>query len=346
METTILIFKNVRSMKNCLVTTLKAAANNENLQELGMAVATIVISAPDCWVGVICGNLNGGGKIKLIEGDSASFSIEKTDDYMQKNGDVVTVVNNGQSAYDSLDTGSHQRNLLRFSTAGTYKLLYDKYNISLVPKPNNSDKVPRVGLNLDEMDYLQSPSYIKTAGEWTSSCYKGSIDVLAEKLLSSTTALFVSGIGSSSSPLFGFSMYGNIEELVNCPNLNVIKLSLQTTLEGNLKTLVDNHPNRLNFLKIFLDNTTNVKGGSLTAILGGLTKLTEFNGENNSNFNGSTTEIAEAQVAAGRTSGTLKISGYMRNFTPSGASSERTIKFGTSMVNPTEEETAQGYQIV
>jgi hypothetical protein len=236
-------------------------------------------------------------------------------------------------------------NYIIFNGAGTYKFKYDKYNVYLYPIGNASNQLPKIGLDLEELVYLQSPSYIKDAGYWNPLYFKGDISVFANKLQSSSTTFAISHVTDQASPLYSFNIEGNIESLAQCANLTEINFSICTKLGGNLSTLLSTHPNRPNITKINLNNCARVDGGSLAAMFGSLTSLTTFNGENNTHFSGSITDLAQAQVSNGRTSGILTIGGYMPNVIPSDASSGRTIRFGTSMVNPTAEETTQGYQI-
>ena len=330
-------------MENCIIKKMRGTIVNENLKEIGKGIATIVVSSsPDIRVGVICSNINGGGTIELIEGDSAKLSLRRNDANMSKDGNVITVTNHSQSAYVS---GS-SNNWLVFNGVGTYKLLYDKYNMFLYIMGNDQSKTPKIGLDLNDLKYLQSPAYIQASGFWTALNFNGDISVFAQKLKSSTDSFLISQETNPSNPLYGYMPEGNIESLVQCENLVKIGFDKCSKLQGNLGTLLNSHPNKGNIQQISLINSPAIQGGSLSSMLGSLTSLATFDGENNAHFSGSVEDLAQAQVTAGRTSGQLKINGYMPNVVPSSASSGRTIKFGASMVEPTEEETAQGYQIV
>lgn len=82
--------------------------------------------------------------------------------------------------------------------------------------------------------------------------------------------------------------------------------------------------------------------------LGKLTKLQVLSLRNNKAI-GEITTLAASQVANGRTSGTLAITsgGHITlNGTTVQYNTVKTIKFGSSMVEPTAAETTQGYQVV
>lgn len=95
-------------------------------------------------------------------------------------------------------------------------------------------------------------------------------------------------------------------------------------------------------------------GGTVTGninVLGALRSLTQLIVPNHDGVSGSIESLAAAQVAGQnpRTSGELACQLSNTGCTWNGAEITQatvTIKFGSSMVNPTEQETTQGYQIV
>lgn len=83
--------------------------------------------------------------------------------------------------------------------------------------------------------------------------------------------------------------------------------------------------------------------------LGNCTKLTSTIYLNDGNIEGALEDFCNAQVAAGRTSGTvtIKCSAYITyQGSTVGNRTDKLIRFGSSMITPTADETAQGWQVV
>lgn len=97
-------------------------------------------------------------------------------------------------------------------------------------------------------------------------------------------------------------------------------------------------------------NMCPLSSGSIES-LGELTSLISLNFSGANAITGEITVLAEKQVENGRTSGVLNIY-YTKNSTSITYNGSRptgnpaTIRFGTSMENPTETDTANGYQVV
>lgn len=321
---------------NCLITKLKGTVTGGD-EYLGKAYITVEALQAYARVGVICGNYAGGSKtIELVgEGDFAIGGGATT--HMSINGKVITVVNDSDTAYDSTTTGY---NWISFPTIGTYTLLVDKYNITLFSITVGGSPSSEIIIGKKSVEYLQAPAMLK--GNSTYFCnyiIDGDIKDFVPKIDPSTTSIALGRYAGAPTTV------GDIANLILLANLKRVQLSL-TGLSGNLVEFINNHPNAANFTNIIIKNTIRVNIGDLATAIGSLTELNEFDGENNYTCTGSTESVAQAQVASGRTSGTLTIKGYMPEFVPTSSSGLRKINFGTSMVNPTEEEINQGYQIV
>lgn len=156
----------------------------------------------------------------------------------------------------------------------------------------------------------------------------------------------------------GAALSLNIEELEYCTGLTRIavkyahgdlyylrNLPLSTMVEiqgGGLFGDIKYIPSTA--VKLYMSNNQNITGD--ISSLGKCVSLTILR-INYSSVYGSLEGLAAAQVANGRVSGDIspQVIGSKVTYQGSTLSSHKTIKFGTDMVNPTAEETAQGWQI-
>ena len=134
----------------------------------------------------------------------------------------------------------------------------------------------------------------------------------------------------------------NIDNFANNTTLTILRINsvVNGQISGNISALSNNTA-----LTKFDCKTSKITGD--ISALGGCTALTRTE-IYQSKISGSIESLAAAQVAAGRTSGSLVVF-YSAPVTYNGESpldsAIKTIKFGSSMENPTSQETTQGWQI-
>lgn len=153
----------------------------------------------------------------------------------------------------------------------------------------------------------------------------------------------------------------NLSELSGAVNLTNIGLAANTNIKGNIANL--SKLSKIN--NIALQNNPYIYGDISNLAIATLAALYVFNTKckgnietldvctamtalqvNKSAIEGELATLANKMVAKGRTSGTMTVKGSESNCTLNGESfATAIIKFGSSMVNPTSAETAQGWQI-
>lgn len=121
---------------------------------------------------------------------------------------------------------------------------------------------------------------------------------------------------------------------------NVTAFVLRGNPSGNIESLKD-YTSMTNFM-----TTSTVITGNITLAFGKMTALTTLNIGPASRLEGFVDDMLNAMVSNGRTSGTMSLNTMRpRNADTPGSMLSKTVKFGSSMVNPTTEETTQGWQI-
>lgn len=157
---------------------------------------------------------------------------------------------------------------------------------------------------------------------------------------------------------------------VNTMNLKYLEklVCLSANLEGNLDDIpnIKEHTTLISISRSpVYGDAANIIGDNLTSINCGYCTNLDLNfdtldkGKSMSIFNtGGSTKVkgdvlnwANKMVAAGKTSGTVTVSGFGTQATVgdigwNASTGQRTIKFGSSMVDPTTEDTNRGYQVV
>lgn len=178
--------------------------------------------------------------------------------------------------------------------------------IELVGTDNNNNR--KVCFNLDK-SYFPKYSLLKVFRLFENSPagVKGGIVNLCSKFPELTELSIPRNTGIT----------GKLSDLQLCPDLELVQLQL-AVVTGSFNDLIP----LLKLENVLIDS------------LPGYNSRSEY-------ING-ITQVAVAQVSRGRTSGTL----YIRNdYSHSGNYTPAYINYGSSMVNPTSEETSQGYQI-
>lgn len=154
-----------------------------------------------------------------------------------------------------------------------------------------------------------------------------------ERLMTSVKGDF--SLLRNNSVIIELNLYSNegieipIDILNTMSSLTVLRMHSKITLSGNLSLL----PTQLTTLGIYNNILTET---DIATIASRCTNLTSFITAYTA-YAG-IISFAAAQVASGRTSGTCTY--YRLEY------AAKTIKYGTSMVNPTEDDTNKGYQIV
>ena len=165
--------------------------------------------------------------------------------------------------------------------------------------------------------------------------------MLINKLRSDVTALYLP-YKSDNGEAYTSKVEGKLADMVGLPSsVTQIRCTVLGSITGDLSDLLG-FSNFTGLTNITLGSFYYITGS--IEVFGTATELTEVALNNAYNVNGSIDELAQLQVANGRTSGTLVVRHQQTKVVHSSASTH-TIKFGSSMVNPTEAETAQGYQI-
>lgn len=133
--------------------------------------------------------------------------------------------------------------------------------------------------------------------------------------------------------------YGDIYYLRNLPLSNTVEIQ-GGGLFGDIKYLPSTAVN------VYMSSNPNIVGD--ISSLGKCTSLIVLRLNYCEGIYGSLENLAAAQVTNGRTSGELYPQVVDTKVTYQGQklSNHKTIKFGSSMTNPSTEETAQGWQIV
>jgi hypothetical protein len=220
--------------------------------------------------------------------------------------------------------------------AGIYKFRYDKYTIVPYFISYSGDNIIR--LNADDVVWKDNSL---SATNYTCIVWKGKLSNVVEVFNPAGTAFY---IPNKPNTQFNSEVVGDLSELQNLPSsINIIKIEGKTNdLKGDINNIAAS-PFASTLTQLNLTSLGNYITGSIES-LGVCTSLTNLSLYNLYNINGNVDNFAAAQVTAGRESGTLTLIVQQTKVTPNGTKTY-TIKFGSSMVNPTEEETAQGYQI-
>lgn len=155
----------------------------------------------------------------------------------------------------------------------------------------------------------------------------------------------------ASSVLFGIpDNNGNINEFWGSETVEVIKLQRGNnaqgqfiTARGSIEAFGDKYINLVSLECKYEDTVT----GDIAIGFGKCIKIGEILAGYSSGLSGTLESLAAAQKTNGRTSGKFRVQGNA-NITAGGntfANSVKWVQFGSSMVNPTAAETAQGWCI-
>lgn len=183
-------------MKNCLVTQYKKATNNNSLKEYGYGYLTLNGVAENC----ITMGYQGDTDLKIkIEG--ATFADGTTEKSVQ--------INN-------------------YNPAGSYRLLFPKYNVSSILVVSTPDSAAISEMDLSEVKYSSYIRRVQLKGPKVT----GTIDDLPSN----------NGIWEQINVPFG-NVYGHIENVANhFVNTGVSECVLnvfKTKVEGSMKTFLD-----------------------------------------------------------------------------------------------------------
>ena len=264
-------------------------------------------------------NLSYLGKIsiKFLSDSTKGVAIKGTGNVNVVGDGTVSIFDGPQNVTETIIIPSYAR--IFSPSAANVKVIVDKYDITEI---NNtvSHSAASVELNLDDLKYSTELAVLRLEN-----CpnVSGNIENLPASIVN---------VDFERIP----NIYGNAEHLhginatfdfVGCPNIT-----------GDAAVIFGNNPDMLRFY-VDLSGITGSINSCACINLISLAPSASMTGEINT--------MAQSMVAAERASGTLVVS-HNGKITYNGEviNANKTVKFGSDMVNPTAEETAQGYQVV
>lgn len=305
----------------CLVTQLKASCT-EMKNPIYFGKAEMLVEATgDTTLSFLHVN-NRPVEVELIEGNSEGFSINGlgTKTYLSKEGNKIII---NRTKEEAISDSNDEWYPLSFKT-GIYKLRYDKYYFA----PYAGAYLVSTLINTEDIIYREEGLYQKFIEDINiGTGFTGKLSNLL-KVTPNDTQYF-----SLSSRIEGktYSVSGNLQEILNkLTSLEKLSLDFQLMLEGNINDF-STYAGRSNIKEIYLGNCKNLTGDIVTAFAN-CTSLTKLTVENLNQVKGAISELAQAQVNNGRTSGTLAIVGYAPQIVPNPGSipSAKTITFTSS----------------
>lgn len=300
----------------CLVTQLKASCTEmKNPIYFGKTEMVVQVLNGSVAVPFI---YRGKCVFEVIEGDASNVSVHTGGDYethvKQLDSKTWMIDRDNEDVYDSGLSSSY--NPIRFSMAGTYKIRFSKYSAA----PYCTFENCSILLNINDMLYRKEGVRQKY-GYTSYQSFNGNLKDLVKFSVVDTNTFSISnqyGGGITTGDLWDI--------LSSLKNLQYLKLSFCSEITGNIEDF-DKYENKSNLTHISFWNFQGKITGSIVTAFKGCTSLAELQLENCVGVTGSIEELAQAQVANGRTSGTLKISGNAQQVVPNPIGSGKTITF-------------------
>lgn len=310
--------------KKCLVTQLKASCT-EMKNPIYFGKTEMIVQVLNGSIMDLPFIYRGKCVFEVIEGDASKVSIHTGGAHethvKQLDAKTWMIDRGNDDIYDSGSSSSY--NPIKFSAAGLYKIRFDKY--STAPYANSSF----CSVLLDINDMLYRKEGVRQKYNYVSyQSFNGNLKDLVRFSVVDTNTF------SISNQYGGGVTTGDLRDILSSlKNLQYLKLSFCSEITGNIEDF-DKYENKSNLTHISFWNVQGKITGSIVTAFKGCTSLAELNLENCAGVTGSIEELAQAQVANGRTSGTLKISGNAQQVVPNPVGSGKTITF-----------TSEGYSI-
>lgn len=227
-----------------------------------------------------------------------------------------------------------------------------RYQVGSLPSGKNQNVYTNVTFNVVSGKTL---TYKAIIGSWTDSSHLGlnSVGIIQNVY----DLVEVSDSGSKCgvyiiSPMSAFKFADNIISIQCHTDMSIddfadknVKSNVGSfAFRGNPTGSVESLKDYTN-LDYFMTTSSQIIG-NIAVAFGKMTKLATLNINASGRLSGFVDDMLNAMVSNGRTSGTMSLSTMRpRNADTPGSMLSKTVKFGSSMVNPTTEETTQGWQI-